>query len=151
MGETFLATDSFHHADVTHSFAPSQFPIRDQTLNNNNKGSVSLAVSSRNASRKMAATAILPSAGVGASAPTSTLVSMPATAAAGIYKALQATSTTTSGGVLINRVLAHHIQHSTVATCVRYLRQAAEADQVGQGRVHCIRCRKTNSCSFGHG
>ena len=106
------------------------------------------AVTSRN---KMAATAILPSAGVGASAPTSTLVSMPATTAAGIYKALQATSTTTSGGVLINRVLAHHIQHSTVATCVRYLRQAAEADQVGQGRVHCIRCRKTNSCSFGHG
>ena len=99
----------------------------------------------------MAATAILPSAGVGASAPTSTLVSMSATTAAGIYKALQATSTTTSGGVLINRVLAHHIQHSTVATCVRYLRQAAEADQVGQGRVHCIRCRKTNSCSFGHG
>ena len=69
---------------------------------------------------KMAATAILPSAGVGASAPTSTLVSMPATAAAGIYKALQATSTTTSGGVLINRVLAHHIQHSTVATCMHY-------------------------------
>ena len=63
---------------------------------------------------------------------------MPATAAAGIYKALQATSTTTSGGVLINRVLAHHIQHSTFATCVHYLRQAAEADQVGQGRVHCI-------------
>ena len=25
VGETFLATDSFHHADVTHSFAPSQF------------------------------------------------------------------------------------------------------------------------------
>ena len=99
----------------------------------------------------MAATAILPSAGVGASAPTSTLVSMPATAAAGIYKALQATSTTTSGGVLINRVLAHHIQHSTFATCVHYLRQAAEADQVGQGRVHCICCRKTNSCRFGHG
>ena len=100
---------------------------------------------------KMAATAILPSAGVGASAPTSTLVSMPATAAAGIYKALQATSTTTSGGVLINRVLAHHIQHSTFATCVHYLRQAAEADQVGQGRVHCICCRETNSCRFGHG
>ena len=76
---------------------------------------------------------------------------MSATTAAGIYKALQATSTTTSGGVLINRVLAHHIQHSTVATCVRYLRQAAEADQVGQGRVHCIRCRKTNSRSFDHG
>ena len=95
--------------------------------------------------------AILPSAGVGASAPTSTLVSMPATTAAGIYKALQATSTTTSGGVLINRVLAHHIQHSTFATCVHYLRQAAEADQVGQGRVHCICCRKTNSCRFGHG
>ena len=75
---------------------------------------------------------------------------MSATTAAGIYKALQATSTTTSGGVLINRVLAHHIQHSTFATCVHYLRQAAEADQVGQGRVHCIRCRKTNSCSFGH-
>ena len=100
---------------------------------------------------KMAATAILPSAGVGASAPTSTLVSMSATTAAGIYKALQATSTTTSGGVLINRVLAHHIQHSTFATCVHYLRQAAEADQVGQGRVHCICCRKTNSCRFGHG
>ena len=110
-----------------------------------------LAVSSRNASRKMAATAILPSAGVGASAPTSTLVSMPATTAAGIYKALQATSTTTSGGVLINGVLAHHIQHSTVATCMHCLRQAVEADQVGQGRVHCICCRKTNSCRFGHG
>ena len=39
----------------------------------------------------MAATAILPSAGVGAYAPTSTLVSMSATTAAGIYKALQAT------------------------------------------------------------
>ena len=68
-----------------------------------------------------------------------------------LQKALQATSTTTSGGVLINRVLAHHIQHSTFATCVHYLRQAAEADQVGQGRVHCICCRKTNSCRFGHG
>ena len=52
---------------------------------------------------------------------------------------------------MINRVLAHHIQHSTVATCMHCLRQAAEADQVAQGRVHCIRCRKTNSCSFGHG
>ena len=76
---------------------------------------------------------------------------MSATTAVGIYKALQGTSTTTSGGVLINRVLAHHIQHSTFATCVHYLRQAAEADQVGQGRVHCICCRKTNSCRFGHG
>ena len=150
MGETFLATDSFHHADVTHSFAPSPF-LSETKHHHQQQGVCIFSCIFANASRRMAATAILPSAGVGASAPTSTLVSMPATTAAGIYKALQATSTTTSGGVLINRVLAHHIQHSTFATCVHYLRQAAEADQVGQGRVHCICCRKTNSCRFGHG
>ena len=136
---------------ITQFFESSQFLSETKHSTTTTRGLYLFSCIFANASRRMAATAILPSAGVGASAPTSTLVSMPATTAAGIYKALQATSTTTSGGVLINRVLAHHIQHSTFATCVHYLRQAAEADQVGQGRVHCIRCRKTNSCSFGHG
>ena len=151
MGETFLATDSFHHADVTHSFAPSPFLSETKHQQQQQGVCIFLAVSSPT---RRAGWPRRPSCQALAS-----VLKHRRPLLSACRPQLRQASTKhcrrpaqqPAAVSWINRVLAHHIQHSTFATCVHYLRQAAEADQVGQGRVHCICCRKTNSCRFGHG